>query len=133
MKTKLNILLFLIFFAAASGTASADVEFQGSIKTNDGSTFKGKVMAPTPQREGVLRFEYQGNPVDVKIEKISRITRQSEGWFQIVLISGGTYPVTVENENIYNTFSGPLILTTELGNVYIKPEKIEEILISHPK
>ena len=133
MKTKFNILLFLICFAAASGTASADVEFQGSIKTNDGSTFKGKVMAPTPQREGVLRFEYQGNPVDVKIEKISRITRQSEGWFQIVLITGGTYPVTVENENIYNTFSGPLILTTELGNVYIKPEKIEEILISHPQ
>ncbi|CAB5088811.1 hypothetical protein D3OALGA1CA_1734 [Olavius algarvensis associated proteobacterium Delta 3] len=90
-------------------------------------------MAPTPQREGVLRFEYQGNPVDVKIEKISRITLKSEGLFQIELISGGTYLVTVENENIYNTFSGPLILTNELGNVYIRPEKLGEIIINHPK
>ena len=90
-------------------------------------------MAPTPHRDGVLRFEYQGNPVDVNLEKITRITRQAEGWFQIVLISGGTYPVTVENENIYNTFSGPLILTNELGNVYIKPEKIDEIVINHPQ
>ena len=133
MKTRLKVLLLLICFAAASGTASADVEFQGSIKTNDGSTFKGAVMAPTPHRDGVLRFEYQGNPVDVNLEKITRITRQAEGWFQIVLISGGTYPVTVENENIYNTFSGPLILTNELGNVYIKPEKIDEIIINHPQ
>jgi len=128
-----KVITYVLFLLFISGQAYADVEFQGSIKTDDGSTFKGNVMAPTPQRDGVLRFEYQGNPVDVKIEKISRITRQTEGWFQIVLISGGTYPVTVENENIYNTFSGPLIMTNELGNIYIKPEKIEEIVINHPE
>jgi len=88
-------------------------------------------MAPTPHRNGVLRFEYQGNPVDVKVEKISRITRISKEEFEIELTTGGKYPLTVENDNIYNTFSGPLILTNELGNVYIKPDKIAEIIIRH--
>ena len=80
-----------------------------------------------------MRFEYQGNPVDVKVQKISRITRTSKEDFEIELISGGKYPLTVENDNIYNTFSGPLILTNELGNVYIKPVKIVEIIIHHRK
>ena len=133
MTTHVKRTLYFLLLLLVSGNAYADVQFQGSIKTNDGSTFKGDIMAPTPQREGVLRFEYQGNPVDVKIEKISRITLKSEGLFQIELISGGTYLVTVENENIYNTFSGPLILTNELGNVYIRPEKLGEIIINHPK
>lgn len=131
MTNILKLLIGLIFFGVASGTAHADVEFRGSIKTKEGSLFQGDVMAPTPHRNGVLRFEYQGNPVDVKVEKISRITRISKEEFEIELTTGGKYPLTVENDNIYNTFSGPLILTNELGNVYIKPDKIAEIIIRH--
>jgi len=53
MTIRVRIIFYFLLSFLIGGNASADVEFRGSIKTTDGSTFQGDVMAPTPHRQGV--------------------------------------------------------------------------------
>jgi hypothetical protein len=105
----------------------ADVKFNGKVKTNDGHEYEGRIFAPTPSGTDHLKFEYNGNPVNVQLKKIKNIKRKSKGHYIVEILNGSVFAVSPEKKNIYSTFSGSLTVSMELGQIFIRPERIVEI------
>ncbi len=129
-----RIFLLLCLFALFIFTASAfaDVKFNGTVKTNDGHEYAGRILARTPSGTDHLKFEYNGNPVHVQLDKILRIKRESKGHYTVEVSSGSVFAVSPEKGDIYGTFSGDMIVTLELGQIFIRPERIVEITFDQP-
>ena len=49
----------------------------------------------------------------------------------IEVLSRKQFAVSPDKANIYSTFNGQLSVTGDLGTVYIRPERIVDILIIH--
>jgi len=125
--------LYIFSFFVLAGTAHSDVGFRGKITIDDGHAYDGQIQAPTPRGDDYLSFEHHGNAVDVKLENIKSIKKKSKSEYVIEVTSGKKFTVAPEKENIYSTFNGQLSVTGDLGTVYIRPERIVEILIIHSK
>jgi len=122
--------VFYIFsFFVLASTAHSDIAFRGKITIDDGHTYEGQIQAPTPRGNDYLSFVHHGNGVNVKMENIKSIKKKSKSEYVIEILNGKEFIVSPEKENIYSTFNGNLSVTGDLGTVYIKPERIVEILI----
>ena len=127
-KRVIAVLCIFSFFVLA-GTAYSDVGFKGKVTIDDGHVYEGKIIVPTPRGDDYFSFEHHGNAVDVKVENIKSINKKSKSEYVIEILIGKQFIVSPEKANIYSTFNGQLSVTGDLGTVYIKPERVVEILI----